>query len=71
MMNSKKLLKRYQNTAFYICMFYPYPITSRLTNRAYVGVAELTGIRGFLGTEEMELLALTDSTLGKLRNMRV
>ena len=32
-------------------------------------IAELTQMRGYLGTEETELLALTDSTLGKLRNM--
>ncbi|MBE6720884.1 MAG: hypothetical protein E7572_00165 [Ruminococcaceae bacterium] len=32
-------------------------------------IAELTQMRGYLGAEEMELLALTDSALGKLRNM--
>ena len=32
-------------------------------------IAELTQMRGYLGQEEMELLALTDSALGKLRNM--
>jgi hypothetical protein len=32
-------------------------------------IAELTQMRGYLGAEETELLALTDSTLGKLRNM--
>ena len=32
-------------------------------------IAELTQMRGYLGTEETELLALTDSALGKLRKM--
>ena len=32
-------------------------------------IAELMQMRGYLGTEETELLALTDSALGKLRNM--
>ncbi|WZL79817.1 transposon-transfer assisting family protein [Eubacteriales bacterium mix99] len=32
-------------------------------------IAELTQMRGYLGTEETELLALTDSALGKLRGM--
>jgi hypothetical protein len=32
-------------------------------------IAELTQMRGYLGAEETELLALTDSALGKLRNM--
>ena len=32
-------------------------------------IAELTQMRGYLGAEETELLALTDSTLGKLRNI--
>jgi hypothetical protein len=32
-------------------------------------IAELTQMRGYLGAEETELLALTDSTLRKLRNM--
>lgn len=32
-------------------------------------ITELTQMRGYLGTEETELLALTDSALGKLRNM--
>lgn len=32
-------------------------------------IAELTQMRGYLGTEEKELLALTDSALEKLRNM--
>ena len=32
-------------------------------------IAELTQMRGYLGTEETGLLALTDSALGKLRNM--
>jgi hypothetical protein len=32
-------------------------------------IAELTQMRGYLGAEEAELLALTDSALGKLRNM--
>ena len=32
-------------------------------------IAELTQMRGYLGTEETELLALTDSALEKLRNM--
>ena len=32
-------------------------------------IAELTQMRGYLGTEETELLALTDSVLKKLRNM--
>ena len=32
-------------------------------------IAELTQIRGHLGAEEPELLALTDSSLAKLRNM--
>ena len=32
-------------------------------------IAELTQMRGYLGAEEKELLALTDSTLGKLRGM--
>lgn len=31
--------------------------------------AELTQMRGYLGAEETELLALTDSALGKLRDM--
>ena len=33
-------------------------------------IAELTQMRGYLGAEETELLALTDSALGKLRDMR-
>ncbi|MGX8711693.1 MAG: transposon-transfer assisting family protein [bacterium] len=33
-------------------------------------IAELTQMRGYLSAEEAELLALTDSALGKLRNMR-
>jgi hypothetical protein len=32
-------------------------------------IAELTQMRGYLGAEETELLSLTDSALGKLRNM--
>ena len=32
-------------------------------------IAELTQMRGYLGAEEAELLALTDSALGKLRAM--
>lgn len=32
-------------------------------------IAELTQMRGYLGAEETELLALTDSALEKLRNM--
>lgn len=32
-------------------------------------IAELEQMRGYLGSEETELLALTDSTLGKLRKM--
>ncbi|MCH3972814.1 MAG: transposon-transfer assisting family protein [Oscillospiraceae bacterium] len=32
-------------------------------------IAELTQMRGYLGAAETELLALTDSALGKLRNM--
>lgn len=32
-------------------------------------IAELTHMRGYLGAEETELLALTDSALGKLRNI--
>ncbi len=32
-------------------------------------VAELTQMRGYLGTQETELLALMDFALGKLRNM--
>ena len=32
-------------------------------------IAELTQMRGYLGAEETALLALTDSALGKLRNM--
>ena len=32
-------------------------------------IAELAQMRGYLGTEETELLTLTDSVLGKLRNM--
>ncbi|MVB11427.1 putative tranposon-transfer assisting protein [Caprobacter fermentans] len=32
-------------------------------------ITELTQMRGYLGAEETELLALTDSALGKLRNM--
>ena len=32
-------------------------------------IAELTQMRGYLGTEETELQALTDSVLGKLRNI--
>ncbi len=32
-------------------------------------IAELTQMRGYLGAEETELMALTDSALGKLRNM--
>ena len=32
-------------------------------------IAELTQMRGYLGAEETELLALTDSALGKLRDM--
>lgn len=32
-------------------------------------IAELTQMRGYLGAEETELLALTDSALGKLPNM--
>ena len=31
-------------------------------------IAELTQMRGYLGAEEAELLALTDSALEKLRN---
>jgi hypothetical protein len=33
-------------------------------------IAELTQMRGYLGAEETELLALADSALGKLRNMK-
>ena len=32
-------------------------------------IAELTQMRGYLGAEETELLALTNSALEKLRNM--
>ncbi len=32
-------------------------------------IAELTQMRGYLGAEETELLALTDSALEKLRNI--
>ena len=32
-------------------------------------IAELTQMRGYLGAEETGLLALTDSTLEKLRNI--
>lgn len=32
-------------------------------------ITELTQMRGYLAAEETELLALTDSALGKLRNM--
>lgn len=32
-------------------------------------IAELTQMRGYLGAEETELLALTDSALGKLLAM--
>jgi hypothetical protein len=32
-------------------------------------IAELMEMRGYLSAEETELLALTDSALGKLRNM--
>ena len=32
-------------------------------------IAELTQMRGYLSAEETELLALTDSALGKLQNM--
>ncbi|MPN54179.1 hypothetical protein SDC9_201848 [bioreactor metagenome] len=32
-------------------------------------IAELTHMRGYLGAEETELLALTDSALRKLRRM--
>jgi len=32
-------------------------------------IAELTQMRGYLGAEETELMALTDSALGKLRIM--
>lgn len=32
-------------------------------------IAELTQMRGYLGAEETELLSLTNSALGKLRNM--
>jgi hypothetical protein len=32
-------------------------------------ITELTQMRDYLGAEETELLALTDSALGKLRNM--
>lgn len=32
-------------------------------------IAELEQMRGYLGAEETELLALTDSALGELRNM--
>lgn len=32
-------------------------------------IAELTHMRGYLGVEETELLALTDSALDKLRRM--
>ena len=32
-------------------------------------ITELTQMRGYLGAEEKELLALTDSALEKLRNM--
>ena len=34
-------------------------------------IAELTQMRGYLGAEETGLLALTDSALGKLRNMPI
>jgi hypothetical protein len=32
-------------------------------------IAELTQMRGYLSAEETELLSLTNSALGKLRNM--
>jgi hypothetical protein len=32
-------------------------------------IAELIQMRGYLGAEDAELLALTDSALGKLQNM--
>lgn len=32
-------------------------------------IAELTQMRGYLDADEKELLTLTDSALGKLRNM--
>lgn len=32
-------------------------------------IAELTQMRGYLGAEETEFLALTDSVVGKLRSM--
>lgn len=32
-------------------------------------IAELSQMRSYLGAEETELLSLTDSALGKLRNM--
>jgi hypothetical protein len=32
-------------------------------------ITELTQMRGYLGAEETELLSLTNSALGKLRNM--
>lgn len=32
-------------------------------------IAELTHMRGYLGAEETELLALTDSALRKLKNI--
>ena len=32
-------------------------------------IAELIQMRGYLGAEDAELLALTDSALGKLRNI--
>lgn len=32
-------------------------------------IAELEQMRGYLGSEETELLALTDSALGKLRDI--
>ena len=32
-------------------------------------IAELTQMRGYLGTEETDLQVLTDSVLGKLRNI--
>jgi len=34
-------------------------------------IMELMQMRGYLGAEETELLALTDSALGKLRDMSV
>ena len=33
-------------------------------------IAELEQMRGYLGAEETELLTLTSSALGKLRNMK-